>query len=218
MTINPSIEKTADGSDTLRHPVTGDTYHSLRGALGESLHVFIDSGLSAVKKSTISVLEVGFGSGLNAWLTLEYAERRGITVEYTGVELYPVDIATASRLTYTDDPLFMELHESPWEVPAPITSYFTLIKTGTDFAATEFNRTFDIVYFDAFAPDTQPELWTADIFSKLHNAINPGGILVTYSAKGSVKRALREAGFEVERLPGALGKRHMLRAIKKFRV
>lgn len=216
MAINPSIERTADGSDTLRHPVTGDTYHSLRGALGESLHVFIDNGLATVDKSTLSILEVGFGSGLNAWLTLEYAGGRGMTVEYTGVELYPVTIETARKLNYTDDPLFMALHESPWEEPSPIIPCFMLTKTGMDFAAMEFNRTFDIVYFDAFSPDTQPELWTANVFSKLYGAINPGGILVTYSAKGSVKRALREAGFEVERLPGALGKRHMLRATKKF--
>ena len=162
------------------------------------------------------MLEIGFGSGLNAWLTLEYAGRLGITVQYTGVELYPVSTDAVRRLNYTDNPLYMALHECPWEMPVQITRCFTLTKMAADFAAMGFNSTFDIVYFDAFAPDTQPELWTVEIFSKLYCAINPGGILVTYSAKGSVKRALRAAGFEVERLPGALGKRHMLRAIKKI--
>lgn len=209
-----SIEKTADGSDTLRHPVTGDTYHSLRGAVGESLHVFINNGLATVGKSEISVLEMGLGSGLNAWLTLEYSTLHGMRIDYTGIELYPVSAETARKLNYTADPLFMALHEAVWEKPVSLTQKFTLTKTGTDFSTMIFTRTFDIVYFDAFSPDSQPELWTAERFSKLYEAIIPGGTLVTYSAKGTVKRALREAGFEVERLAGALGKRHMLRATK----
>lgn len=212
--MTPSIEKTDDGSDTLRHPLTGETYHSSRGALGESEHVFIKNGLAAAGKNYVRILEMGFGSGLNAWLTLRYARDNGLTVDYTGIELYPVAIDTAGRLNYTDDPLFMALHNVPWEDTVAVTPYFSLRKIEADFAAAEFNGNFDIVYFDAFAPDTQPELWTPDVFSRLYDAINPGGILVTYSAKGSVKQALRDAGFEVKRLPGALGKRHMLRAIR----
>lgn len=214
----PEIEKTADGSDTLRHPVTGETYHSSRGALGESLHVFIENGLKAVPGKEISVLEMGFGSGLNAWLTLDHARHNGLSVDYTAVELYPVPSEIAALLNYTTDPIFIALHNAPWEEPTEMCPGFRLTKKQADFASSEFTRKFDVVYFDAFAPDTQPELWTAAVFSQLRNAIKPGGILVTYSAKGSVKRALRETGFDVHRLPGALGKRHMLRAIKPLKL
>lgn len=215
MKIHPVIERTDDGSDTLRHPLTGETFHSSRGASGESEHVFIMHGLEATGKSEVSVLEMGFGSGLNAWLTLDHARRNGMKIHYTGVELYPVAADTAARLNYTEDPLFMELHLSPWGAEVTVTPYFSLDKIMGDFAVTEFSRTFDLVYFDAFSPDIQPELWTAGIFSRLYGAINPGGILVTYSAKGDVRRAMAGAGFRVEKLPGALGKRHMLRATKQ---
>lgn len=223
---HPYIEKTGDGSDTLRHPATGETYHSSRGAVTESMHVFISRGLACAASTALasacasaprlSVVEMGFGSGLNAWLTLDYARANGIGIDYMGVELHPIPAETARRLNYTRDPLFMAMHEAPWETETEIAPGFRLLKTEADFAALEFNRKFDVAYFDAFAPDTQPELWTEEIFSRLHKAINPGGILVTYSAKGSVKRALGSAGFEAERLPGAPGKRHMLRAVKRM--
>ncbi len=143
-----------------------------------------------------------------------------MTVEYHAVELYPVEIATAASLGYTDDPMFIELHTAPWNECRQITPSFGLTKIERDLTDMEFGEwrpggEYDIVYFDAFAPDVQPELWTEEIFSKLFEVMAENGVLVTYSARGSVKQALRKAGFRVERLPGALGKRHMLRALKQ---
>lgn len=219
MEIKPDIETTADGSATLRHPVCGETYHSLRGAVGESMHVFIHTGLEFVAASltgeVVRVFEVGFGSGLNAWLTLEYARQNGLRIEYTAVELYPVGRETVSALGYTSDPLFGAMHDAPWGCAVQIAEGFTLHKVEGDFTRMELAGPFDLVYFDAFAPDVQPELWSAERFAALARAMRSGGVLVTYSAKGMVKQNLRAAGFEVHRLPGALGKRHMLRAVKK---
>jgi tRNA U34 5-methylaminomethyl-2-thiouridine-forming methyltransferase MnmC len=257
---------TADGSVTLRTSggagkSPGDTYHSTRGAIGEARHVFIDAGFlfstrglpviaSEARQSRpdcfealatpLRILEMGFGTGLNAWLTLLEAESRGVSVDYTGVELHPVPTDIAARLGYTHDPRFMALHEAPWgEWCAPANSppckggvaagtadgVVTTISPGfrlrkfhgpiTDFLTRpDLRDNFNIVYWDAFSPDTQPELWSADLFAQVFNATAPGGTLVTYSAKGDVKRALRAAGFTVERLPGALGKRHMVRAAR----
>lgn len=208
---------TDDGTATLRHPLFGDTYHSLHGAATESEHVFIRNGLAAAGKATVRILEAGFGSGLNAWLSLQYARQRGMRLDYRTVERYPVDVQTACRLSYTDDPLFAALHRSAWETEQAITENFTLTKYAADMTAAgggwEAFR-YDLVYFDAFAPDTQPEMWTADLFRRIFRLLSPGGILVTYSAKGTVKQALREAGFTVRRLPGAPGKHHMVRAEK----
>lgn len=220
MRITPYIETTQDGSATLRHPALGETYHSLRGAVGESMHVFIRHGLEFAAAhfgdapgdgGALHIFEVGFGSGLNAWLTLEYARRHGLSVEYTAVEMFPVDTDTALRLGYTDDPLFRAMHDAPWDTPVQITDGFTLCKTEADFTQFVPRGPIDLVFFDAFAPDVQPGLWAPGRFSALHEAMTPGAVLVTYSAKGIVKQNLREAGFEVHRLPGALGKRHMLR-------
>ncbi len=216
--ITPQIETTADGSSTLRHPLTGETYHSMRGAVGESQHVFIGAGLEYAARTKgerpLKVLEIGFGSGLNAWLTARTAEKSGVRVEYHGIERWPVDPGTLDALSYATDPFFGEIHRAAWETPAAITPWFTLMKREADFAVCGFDAIFDVVYFDAFAPDVQPEMWSIERFAALFGTMAPGAVLVTYSAKGSVKRALREAGFEVERLPGALGKRHMIRAIK----
>ncbi len=214
----PGIEITADGSHTLRSPHHGDTYHSLRGAVGEARHVFIEAGFSRVAHDPVRVLEMGFGTGLNAWLTLCEAERTGRGVEYTAVELYPVPEEVAVALNYTDDPRFAAMHTAPWNEWCEPAEAFRLKKLHGSVAeildGTKYSAIFDVVYWDAFAPDTQPELWTAEIFAKVFEATAPGGALVTYSSKGEVKRALRSAGFTVERLPGALGKRHMLRAVK----
>ena len=214
MEISPEIELTEDGSATLVHPLLGDRYHSTRGAIGESKHIFIDNGLRLINKKKIKILDAGFGSGLNALLTLWYAEENGLHIDYHTVELYPIDIPTAGRLGYTDKKEFMQLHKAQWGSETRITDFFTITKSETDLADGEFGDGFDLVYFDAFSPDTQPELWSEEMFRKIYGCMTEGGVLVTYSAKGDVKRALRNAGFEVHRLQGALGKRHMLKATK----
>ncbi len=215
--FRPSVEITEDGSATLRSPVCGDTYHSTRGAVGESRHVFIGNGFMQTGGDPVRILEAGFGTGLNAWLTYLEAARQGRAVEYTAVELYPVPEDVAAGLNYTEDPHFAAMHRTEWGVRTSIADHFALLKMQADLAVTDFSGNlalFDLVYYDAFAPDTQPELWTAELFARIYGAMADGGILVTYSSKGDVKRALRAAGFTVERLPGALGKRHMLRGRK----
>ncbi len=215
-----TIERTGDGTQTLCHPLFGDTYHSVRGAEGESAHVFIRGGLEAWLAAhpgarRVRMFEVGFGSGLNALLTARRAAGAGVGVEYHAVELYPVPREVWSAMDYAADPLFTALHEARWDALMQVAPYMRLKKMACDLADAEFGTTFDVVYMDAFAPDTQPELWTPEVFGRLYAATAPGGMLVTYSAAGGVKRALRAAGYEVHRLPGALGKRHMLRALKR---
>lgn len=214
MDFGLSVEITEDGSHTLRSPIHGDTYHSTRGAAGESRHVFIEAGFGSAQGDPVRILEAGFGTGLNAWLTLAEAEQAGRRVEYTGVELYPVPEDVASQLNFTGDARFMEMHRAPWGTPAEISPGFTLLKLNADLGKGGFGEGFNLVYYDAFAPDTQPELWTPQLFGMIGRAMSPGGVLVTYSAKGDVRRALQSAGFTVEKLPGALGKRHMLRGRK----
>lgn len=211
MPLRHTVEITEDGSATLRSPLCGDTYHSTRGAVGESRHVFIENGFLQTGCDPVRILEAGFGTGLNAWLTYLEAARQGRTVEYTAVELYPVPEDVAAKLNYTDDPHFGAMHRAEWGAGTTIANHFRLLKLNVDLTLAEFSGNFDLVYYDAFAPDTQPELWTQEVFDKIFRAMAEGGTLVTYSAKGDVKRALRAAGFEVTRLPGALGKRHMLK-------
>ena len=206
----------------------GELYHSERGAIGESEHVFIRMGLDYVlyhshspynnmPPKEIKIFDVGFGSGLNAWLTLQRFVEKGFSVDYHAVEFYPIDPETAIALVYTDSPLFAAMHRCAWESSQEITSGFKLTKYQAaleNFVFPVFSPNFDLIYFDAFAPCTQPELWNAVVMEKMYKMLASDGVLTTYSAKGSVKRALRHAGFIVERLPGALGKRHMLRAVK----
>lgn len=234
----PEIKITEDGSPTLIDPVSGDSYHSMRGAMGESEHVFIENGLryvldnrivdgpvktagnatgresTARQTNVLNVLEVGFGSGLNALLTAVESEKQNITVNYTAIEKYPVTAELAATIDYGNKRLFDRMHTAEWDRSVVITEFFNLLKIET--ALQNFNSvtTFDLVYFDAFAYDTQPEMWSCEIFTRLASVMASGAILVTYSAKGVVKQNLRDAGFEVHRLRGALGKRHMLRAIK----
>jgi tRNA U34 5-methylaminomethyl-2-thiouridine-forming methyltransferase MnmC len=218
MTVTPEILPTDDGSHTLRHPAGGETYHSARGAIGEAEHVFVRAGFDALDAPHVRVFEMGFGSGLNALLTLRRARQVGKTVDYHTVERFPVAPQVAARLNFSDDRL-EAMHAAPWDEPVCIDRHFRLIKYNRSLPEIPFDTLFagtlfELIYFDAFSPDSQPELWTAEIFQRLYARTAPGGILTTYSAKGEVRRALQAAGFAVEKLPGALGKRHMLRGRK----
>ena len=205
-----SIVTTADGSKTLYSDRFGEHYHSTFGAANESNHVFIEAGYLTTSADPVSVLETGFGTGLNAWLTLQQAGRLHRRTCYEAIELYPVDELTVCELS--DDAFFRTMHVVPWEQPVEITPDFVLHKRKSDLLQTKFTRKFDVVYFDAFSPAVQPEMWSRDIFAGLYAAMNPGAILTTYCAKGEVRRTMQSVGFIVERLPGPAGKREILRA------
>ncbi len=202
-----TITTTADGSSTLCTSRFGEQhYHSLRGAEGEALHVFI-----RFLEDGQRVLEVGFGSGLNALLSL----RTGLKLHYTTVELYPIDIALLQKISFNCLEL-ESLHKCKWGEWCNISSNFSFRKLQLDItSANELpHEMFDIVFFDAFAPDCVPQQWSVEVFAEIAKRMPSGGKLLTYSAKGVVKRALREAGFVVKRLPGALGKHNMVMATK----
>lgn len=222
------IEKTDDGSATLFVPELDEHYHSTKGARTESQHIFIDMGLKASTATSPRILEIGFGTGLNAWLTLKEAERSCREVHYTGLELYPLAWEMVEQLGYIssneqqrDAELFKQLHTTPWEKEIQLTPHFALLKQETDAnllkAETDINKlsSFDVIYFDAFAPEKQPEMWSQELFNRLYVLLNNDGILTTYCAKGIIRRMLQAAGFTVERLPGPPGgKREILRARK----
>lgn len=216
---------TADGSYTVALPQLGVTYHSMHGAVQESLHVFINAGLGSVLprndgSTPLHILEMGFGTGLNALLTLQYALQHRVAVSYVAVERFPLEDETLAALGYgggedgrwTD--YFRLLHRAAWEIPVQLHPLFCLHKYPADFQDFHPVGLFDLVYYDAFAPNVQPELWTSDIFRKLYAVLQPGGVLTTYCAKGDVRRTLLAEGFVVEKLPGPPGKREMLRARK----
>ncbi|MDR3184917.1 MAG: tRNA (5-methylaminomethyl-2-thiouridine)(34)-methyltransferase MnmD [Prevotellaceae bacterium] len=210
---------TGDGSHTLFVPELNETYHSTRGAVQESLHVFLQAGfhyaIAAPAPPPLRVLEVGFGTGLNALLTWLEAERLNFPVYYEAVEKYPLSEKEAAAIKYPEQETLTHLHGCCWEMPVVLSPCFTLCKKHIDLLEYVPAGHFEVIYFDAFAPAVQPGLWHAVVFCKLYQALVPGGVLVTYSAKGTVKEALRDAGFEVHRLPGAMGKRHMVRAIRR---
>ena len=208
---------TADNSPTLYHPDLDEHYHSINGALQESMHVFINAGLKEITKDKISILEIGFGTGLNALLT--FTENLNVKKEiyYEAIEKFPLSTEMIKILQQShifNSVISRQIHRAVWEKKIKISNHFTLKKIQTDLLDYQPTQTFDLIYFDAFAPEKQPELWTEEIFTKLYEATNQNGILVTYSAKGIVKQALRDAGFFVKRLPGPKGKRHMVRAVK----
>ena len=216
---------TKDGSHTISIPEMNVTYHSVHGAIQESMHVFIQAGL---KDSGIfdtvgvnSILEVGFGTGLNALLSLVEAEKHQTRLYYTAIELYPLNELERKTLNYCEQldlpqyqPLFEKMHECGWEEMYEITEFFRLTKTKRDLLDFTASDAFNIIYFDAFAPAAQPELWTKEIFENLYGALTQGGTMVTYCSKGDVRRNMIAAGFTVEKIPGPLGKREMLRAKK----
>lgn len=210
---------TDDGSHTVYNSLVNECYHSVHGARAESEHIFIRSGLHEMHRTDISVFEVGFGTGLNALLTLEEALQKHLSVRYTAVERYPIEPNLYERLNYGTTPyeraLFLSLHRAEWEREVPLCDCFSLKKTEADFTQIEFSEQFDLVYFDAFSPERQPEMWSEELFAKLYNAMNEGGVLVTYCAKGVVRRTMQAVGFRVERIAGPTGgKREILRARK----
>lgn len=215
------LEKTADGSYTLFVPEMDEHYHSVKGALTESEHIFINMGLKHTTIAEPHILEIGFGTGLNAFLTLLEAERNQRKIHYTTLEKYPLNAEVLQQLNYPEiiapeaAELYYKMHQTTWNTPVAITPYFTLQKIETDYTTFSFQQKYDIIYFDAFAPEKQPEMWSQQLFDNLYQTMNPGGVLTTYCAKGVVRRMLQSAGFTVERLPGPPGgKREILRGNK----
>lgn len=215
------IITTSDGSKTIQIEDWNEQYHSLHGAIQEAEHVFIKHGLSLFKNQDLSILEIGFGTGLNALITLLRSKEFNLKVHYSGIEAYPVSQDEIDQLNYVSclnainfEEEFKKMHTSSWEVDVTISEDFILKKRQQDFLEITDSNSFDLVYFDAFGARVQPELWTGTIFKKMYEAMKPNSVLATYSAKGSVRRAMQAVGFEVERLPGPPGKREMLRAKK----
>jgi tRNA U34 5-methylaminomethyl-2-thiouridine-forming methyltransferase MnmC len=214
------IVLTEDGSHSVLHPELHETYHSIHGAIQESEHTFIGAGLRQCKQSSLNILEIGLGTGLNAFLTLIEIGKTRQKVFYTAVELYPISPESAASLNYPDliakdkKNIFYLLHTSPWQKYMSLTRDFDLYKIQEDFTKLRLTEMYDLIYFDAFSPEKQPEMWTNERFQMLYDCCNPNAILTTYCAKGAVRRALQTAGFSVERIPGAKGKREMLRARK----
>ena len=210
------IITTADGSHSLFNAELDETYHSVHGAVQESMHVFIEHGLrhwaNQTKKKQLVILEVGFGTGLNAWLTYEKARAEGMQVAYFSIEAFPLQREVWTLLNYAPgDATFTWLHDSPWDVPVTREG-FTLHKIQGKLEQTALPTGADIVYFDAFAPSKQPHLWAYDVLEKVCRILSPEGLFVTYCARGQLKRDLRTLGLHVETLPGPPGKKEMVRA------
>ncbi len=216
------IVETSDGSKTIRIIDLDENYHSSHGALQEALHVFIKNGLLEFKdKSQISIFEMGFGTGLNSFLSAIKAKELQLKIEYSGVEAYPVSEEEIKALGYANligdenVRLYEKLHTSSWEEMNTISEFFTLKKIKNELQKLVFeDESFDIIYYDAFGPRAQDEMWSVDLFQKMYNSLKNGGFLVTYCAKGQVKRNMKEVGFKIEPLPGPPGKREMTRAWK----
>ncbi len=222
---NPiSFLVTDDNSHTLFSERFKTTYHSTRGAMSESKHVFIQNGLQYVHEQfqakEISILEIGFGTGLNAFMTYLFAEEHALKINYQSVEAYPVPLAEASQLNYTNDfsgqekVVFSQLHLQEWNREMQVSNLFTLKKHLCLLEEFSSQKQFDLIYFDAFSPSEQPELWTEFVFKKMYDLLAKYGVLVTYCAQGQMKRTMKKVGFDLQTLPGALGKREMTRGLK----
>jgi tRNA U34 5-methylaminomethyl-2-thiouridine-forming methyltransferase MnmC len=214
------VINTGDGSHTLYVPKLNEHYHSVHGAVQESTHVFINNGLNSCKADPIFILEIGFGTGLNALLTATRCNSGVREIHYTTIEKHPLkDEITGSLNHYKfagehGKKLFQLIHSAAWNKSVRICRQFYLEKIENDFTKIHLHGNYDLIYFDAFGPDKQPEMWTKEMFSGIASVTNKDGILVTYSAKGEVRRSLKECGFEVSLLPGPPGKRQMIRAVK----
>ncbi len=229
--METSLIKTEDGSHSLYVKELNEHYHSIHGAIQESKHVFINAGLQqSISKSpsSISILEIGLGTGLNALLTFIESQKNIRTIHYTALEAFPIGIELVKELNYPEllatcelnneaslRSVFNTLHSCEWQKEIAISENFIFQKIKNTLQKAEFINTYDLIYFDAFGPPVQPEMWTEELFSKIFSATNSNGILVTYCAKGEVKRTLKKVGFTVESIPGPPGKREMIRGNKK---
>jgi len=211
---------TSDGSHTLHVPGMNEHFHSTGGAVRESMLVFITNGFDHSKAENLKILEVGFGTGLNALLTFSRSVETGRPVNYTSIEKYPLDRDTLEELNHysyagTNGKQYAGLiYSAQWNTETRLNENFVLNKVNDDFLSCQLTGGFNLIYFDAFGPDKQPEMWSQELFDKIAKATVKGGILVTYSVKGTVKRALKASGFSVELLKGPPGKRQVLRAVK----
>lgn len=213
---------TGDGSKTLFIPEMDEQYHSVNGARTESEYVFLEKGYLHHSTETPTIFEVGFGTGLNALLTAELAEKQKRPTTFISIEKYPINENEINELDYgaliseAAKGLFEAIHKANWGEKVKISEYFELLKIEADLTTYSFNSTakFDIIYFDAFGPDKQPVMWEPEIFRKIYAASAENSVFVTYSAKGEIRRQLRDCGYVMERLPGPPGKRQMLRGTK----
>jgi tRNA U34 5-methylaminomethyl-2-thiouridine-forming methyltransferase MnmC len=214
------IVETEDGSHTIFVPEIKEHYHSIHGAVQESMHIFIRHGFDYSGKDPANILEIGFGTGLNALLTAQRSIESGRKVFYTSVEKYPLDSATIKSLNYSEiiggesSQLFTKIHSSPWDTATMICNSFIINKIRGDLTKLDLSGSYDLIYFDAFSPEKQPEMWTEKIFRMIADVTSKNGILVTFCVKGEVKRNLRSSGFRVSLAPGPPGKRHIMKAIK----
>jgi tRNA U34 5-methylaminomethyl-2-thiouridine-forming methyltransferase MnmC len=215
------VVKTADGSLTIHIPEMNENYHSRFGAITEARHVFINNGLALTQGRPVAILEIGFGTGLNAFITFLEAQKNNQYIRYTGVEAYPVAQEHATQLNYvarlqaqdfTD--VFDKMHSAPWGDDIVLTDNFVLNKRNQRFEDINDSDKFDLIYFDAFGYPSQPDLWSEAIFKKMYTALKPNGVLVTYACRTVIKKAMMAADFTTQKLPGPPGKREMLRAHK----
>lgn len=213
---------TNDGSSSIYLPEWEETYHSKHGAIQEAYHVFIKSGLDEFgNNSKLDLLEIGFGTGLNCFITFLEAKKRKLNINYVGVEGYPLAKEEWEKLNYRhqlkcagNEQIFEAMHKMSWNEKQDLGNLFSLTKRRQFFDEIDDKDAFDLIYFDVFGARFQPELWTEKIFKKMFESLKNNGVLVTYSAKGSVRRAMQAVGFSVEKLPGPPGKREMLRGCK----
>ncbi len=220
--MNKEIVITEDGSHTIYIPEMDEHYHSTHGAIQESLHVYINNGLLQFAGEKITIFEIGFGTGLNAFLTAIFCKKHNISARYISIEKFPLSEDEYKNLNYSEGEfkeysvLFNKIHQSPWETDVEIEPNFILLKIRADLVNYQFDPTWniDLVYYDAFAPNKQPDLWSDEVINKVCRHLANNGLIVTYCAKGTIRRAIASFGFEIERLPGPPGKKEILRGKK----
>lgn len=215
------IITTSDGSTSIYVPLLDENYHSHHGAINEAIHVFINSALLHIPQKRLSIFEVGYGTGLNALLTYKYGQEQQLSISYDSIEKYPLSPQEIAELNYVSEidqklqSAFTKMHQSEYNVPVSISDNFDLTKIEADIKNYQFQKNYDLIYFDAFAPNKQPSMWNSDVFQNIFDHCNTGAIFTTYCAQGQVRRDLQSVGFNIERIPGPPGKREMLRATKK---